>query len=697
MPETSHPGAGIRRYRLAGKATGFPVRTEQVQIPMDDGIRLAATLYVPDAPGPFPAVLESIPYRKDDWTLSRDWPLHGAFAAAGYVSCRLDVRGTGSSEGTAAGEYPEREVLDNLAVIDWLATRDWSTGRVGMFGISWGGFSALLAAARRPPALRAIIPVHFSHDRYNLDVHFVGGTLHVGESVYWPAEMVGENALPPDPERFGPGWREEWLRRLEATPQWPLDWLRHQRRDPFWRAASVGEDWAAIQASVLAIGGLNDGYRDAVLEVLEHVRAPRRGVIGPWGHAWPHDGSPGPSIDGVGLMLGWWDRWLKDEAVAAVDEPMLSLYVVDPPGTFEFPAELPGHWWHIAHWPPPHRVAAPPALYLQGDGAAGLGSLAGDPAAADDAAVSSWAGPPDVGLAAPFWCGYGYPPQGLPGDQRADDARSLLFTSLPLERPVLVAGVARARLWLSADRPVAQVAVRLEAVAPDGRSALIARAVRNLTRLDPSAETPVPLIPGTPVALDLPLSVAGARIPAGHRLRVAVAGAAFPIAWPTPTPVVLTLHHDPARPSALRLPTAAGWSSHAGPDLGLPAFDPPLSEATPGLPAAWRIERDGVAGTTSLVCESGGGDRFPDRDGLVFAADARYRLTVADTFADCRAAGSIRYRLAYPHGPEVVADASMALESDCEAIRLHVALAVAEDGEPVFERTWELAVPRDLL
>ncbi len=172
--------------------------------------------------GPFPALLESIPYRKDDWTLTRDWPLHGAFAAAGYVSCRLDVRGTGSSEGVAEGEYPEREILDNLAVIDWLATRAWSTGGVGMFGISWGGFSALQAAARRPAALRAIIPVHFSHDRYNLDVHYVGGTLHVGESVYWPVEMVGENALPPDPERFGPGWREEWLRRLEATPQWPL-------------------------------------------------------------------------------------------------------------------------------------------------------------------------------------------------------------------------------------------------------------------------------------------------------------------------------------------------------------------------------------------------------------------------------------------------------------------------------------------
>ena len=148
------PGSMTRRYVMDGRAVGHPVRTEQVRIPMGDGIDLAATLYVPDVPssGPFPAVLESIPYRKDDWTLTRDWPLHGAFAAAGYVSCRLDVRGTGSSRGIAEDEYTEREILDNLAVIDWLATQPWSAGTVGMFGISWGGFSALQAAMRRPPA-----------------------------------------------------------------------------------------------------------------------------------------------------------------------------------------------------------------------------------------------------------------------------------------------------------------------------------------------------------------------------------------------------------------------------------------------------------------------------------------------------------------------------------------------------------------
>src|SRR5207342_2909692 len=125
---------------------------------------------------------------------------------------------------------------------------------------------ALQAAMRRPPGLEAIIPVGATHDRYALDVHYIGGTLHVNESVTWPVEMVAENALPPDPERFGPGWRDEWLRRLELTPQWTRTWLQHQRRDDYWRHGSPFVDYDAIEVPVLAMNGFNDGYRDAVLE-----------------------------------------------------------------------------------------------------------------------------------------------------------------------------------------------------------------------------------------------------------------------------------------------------------------------------------------------------------------------------------------------------------------------------------------------
>ena len=695
-----------RRYVVNGIPVGHPVRTEQVRIPMDDDVTLAATLYLPDDPGggPWPAVLESIPYRKDDWTLSRDWPLHGAFAAAGYVSCRLDVRGTGSSEGIAEDEYTEREIVDNLAVIDWLATRPWSTGTVGMFGISWGGFSALQAAMRRPPALRAIVPACFSHDRYHVDVHWWGGARLVGESVYWPVEMVGENALPPDPERYGPGWREEWLRRLDATPQWPLASLRHQRRDAHWTHGSAIEDWGSIEAAVLALGGLNDWYRDSVPATVANVQAPARGILGPWGHAWPHDGAPGPTIDGVGLMTRWWDRWLKGELNGVEEGPALVVHVVEPgPGealpTILEPAELPGRWWGIDRWPPavpaepPALRGAPPApLHLGGDGAVGLGTLAAA-APPPDAPPDTWSGGPAGALAAPFTC-TGSAPQGGPLDQGPDDAVSLVYTSAPLASPALIVGTPEVDLWVAADRPVAQVAVRLEAVGSDGTSALLARGLLNLTRRDSFAD-PAAVVPGEVMAVTVPLTVAGVRIPAGQRLRVAVAGAAFPVAWPPPAPVTLTLHHDADRPSRLRLPTPDGWAPLED-DLGVGAADPGTAEGLAGIDGEWRVERDELAGTTTLVSAFGGGHRFPERDGLLFASDERFRLTAGDDWAHVVAEGSTAYRVAWPGGPAIAADGRLVVRSDAEAFTVEVEVTASEDGTPVFTRRWEERIPRDL-
>lgn len=686
-----------RRYVVEGRPVGHPVRVEQVRIPMDDGVTLAATLYVPDVPGggPWPAVLESIPYRKDDWTLSRDWPLHGAFAAAGYVSCRLDVRGTGSSEGVAEDEYTEREILDNLAVVDWLATRPWSAGTVGMFGISWGGFSALQAAMRRPPALRAIIPACFSHDRYHVDVHWWGGARLIGESVYWPVEMVGENGLPPDPERFGPGWRGEWLRRLEATPQWPFASLRHQRRDDHWRHGSAVEDWGSIDAAVLALGGLNDWYRDAVPATVAGVRAPVRGVVGPWGHAWPHGGTPGPTIDGIGLMTRWWDRWLKGLRNGVENGPALTAFVVEPPlgGAFPTaldPGDLPGRWWSIDRWPP--SPAAPSALHLAGDGAAGLGTLAAAPPPAD-APPATWGGGPAGALTAPFTC-TGSIPQGGPLDQRPDDAGSLAYMTAPLVEPLLVVGNPEVDLWVAADRPIAQVAVRLTAVAPDGASALLARGLLNLTRRRSFAE-PEAVVPGEVMAVTVPLTMTAARLPSGHRLRLAVAGAAFPVAWPPPEPVRLTLFHDATRPSRLRLPAAAGWTP-ATEDLGTGAADPAPAAERPGIPEAWRVERNELAGTTTLVSELGGGHRFAERGGLVFASDERFRITAGDDWATCVAEGRTTYRIVYPDGRQVAVDGSLVVRSDATAFHVRVDLAATEGGAEVFERAWQERIPRDL-
>jgi hypothetical protein len=685
---------------------------------MSDGVHLAATIHRPDAPGAFPALLESIPYRKDDWLIPGHLPIHGEFAARGYVSVLLDIRGTGSSEGVAEDEYTEAEITDNLVVLAWLREQPWCDGSLGMFGISWGGFSALQAAMRRPPGLKAIIPVGATHDRYALDVHYVGGTLHVNESVTWPVEMVAENALPPDPERFGPGWRDEWLRRLESTPQWALEWLRHPRRDDYWRHGSPFVDYEAIQTPVLAMNGFNDGYRDFVLELLEQLSVPRRAVLGPWGHSWPHAGWPEPSIDGLGLMTRWWDRWLKGIENGVDREPMLAAYLAEPTPAVEYPERMPGRWWFADAWPPAReaptwRLGAEGILATEGILAAewvvGAPPLAiGYPPGAPDGSRSiTWEGSPWVGVTAPFWAGSG-PPEGLSVDQRPDEARSMCWTSEPLGEDTVLLGRPVAELWLSASEPVAQVAVKVADVAPDGTSALVARGVLNLTRRG-GLSTAVPMDPGRIERVDVPLQVCGAIVPAGHRLRIAIAGADWPLAWPPPHPTTLTLHHDDAHPSAIRLPVQRGLTT-AGPDLGLPEPLPSLSEPLPAGSIGWpsaAATRTIAPSRSSVVPQSEGGWllsldsedawQLPDR-GLTWWSDEHLRISIGETDpASCRAEGRASIRLTYRDGTAYTSSGRILQSCDAQRIHLHIELSVREGDAVVHEQTWDESFERDLL
>jgi hypothetical protein len=198
------------------------------------------------------------------------------------------------------------------------------------------------------------------------------------------------------------------------------------------------------------------------------------------------------------------------------------------------------------------------------------------------------------------------------------------------------------------------------------------------------------------MAVTIPLTATGARVPVGQRLRVAVAGAAFPVAWPPPAPVTLTLFHDAGRPSRLRLPTPAGWVL-AAEDLGTGVSDPGSAEHLEGIPSTWRVERDELAGTTTLVSEFGGGHRFPERDGLVFAADERFRVTAHDDWATAVAEGSAAYLVAWPDGPTVTADGRLVVASDAEAFTVTASVVATEDGAVVFERTWQERIPRDLV
>ena len=139
----------------------------------------------------------------------------------------------------ATDEYPASEQADLCRVIGWLAEQPWSTGAVGMYGTSYSGFNSLQVAAERPPALKAIIAIYASDDRYTDDVHYTGGAVKLLDLVDYPLYMVALNALPPVPAIAGVDWRERWRERVERLEPWLLRWLEEQADGPYWRQGSV--------------------------------------------------------------------------------------------------------------------------------------------------------------------------------------------------------------------------------------------------------------------------------------------------------------------------------------------------------------------------------------------------------------------------------------------------------------------------
>src|SRR4029453_11935054 len=150
------------------------------------------------------------PYRKRDGTSPRDESTYPVFAAAGIAGVRVDIRGSGESDGVIDGEYTPLELANAVELIEWIAAQPWSNGSVGMMGISWGGFNCLQVAALRPKPLKAVLSVCSTDDRYADDIHYMGGCL-LNDNHWWGAIMLGFQSRPADPLLFGAGWRDNWL------------------------------------------------------------------------------------------------------------------------------------------------------------------------------------------------------------------------------------------------------------------------------------------------------------------------------------------------------------------------------------------------------------------------------------------------------------------------------------------------------
>jgi putative CocE/NonD family hydrolase len=548
--------------------TEFPRRVHVIRhtwIPMSDRSRLAARIWLPEdaEEDPVPAVMEYIPYRKNDALALRDAPIHAYFAGNGYASVRVDLRGSGDSDGIMLDEYLPQEQSDGLDALRWLAVQPWCTGKVGIIGKSWGGFNGLQIASHAPPELGAVISVASTDDRYADDVHYMGGCMLSATQLSWASTMFAYNARPPDPHVVGDKWREQWLERMRATPPFVEQWVRHQRRDDFWKQGSVCEDFSAIKCPVYMVGGWADAYRNAVLRFLADYPGPCKGIIGPWAHVYPEVGVPGPAIGFLQEAVRWWDRWLKDTENGIMDEPKLRVYV--PDAVRSAPRETwPGRWVALDSWP-----AA--AVENEVHALSGPGVLGGEPGLESEVQVSS----PEALLSDPgIWGGLGGPIDQA-GDQRAADGQSLCFDTQPLVEGVEVLGFPVARLEIAVDRPLALLAARLCDVWPDGASRLITRGFLNLTHRSGHERLEV-LVPGERYTVEVKLNSIACSVPAGHRLRLSVSTSYWPWIWPSPERVRLSVYVG-AR-SQLELPALTrGFPSHEPP----PHFFDPEEAPTP--------------------------------------------------------------------------------------------------------------------
>jgi uncharacterized protein len=667
----------------------FPceVVEHRLRIPMSDGTHLAGRVWRPETSGerPVPAVLEFIPYRQRDLTAVRDSMHHPYLAGHGFAGVRVDLRGSGDSEGVLTDEYLEQELCDAEEVLAWLAAQPWCSGRTGMMGISWGGFNALQVAARRPPSLGAIVAVSFTDDRYADDVHYMGGCL-LTDNLSWASTMLAYNSCPPDPEVVGERWREMWHERLHGSGLWLAEWLRHQHRDDYWRHGSVCEDYAAIQVPVLAASGWADGYTNAVFRLLAALDVPRKGLVGPWTHKYPHLGQPGPAVGFLQELVRWWDRWLCDADNGVMDEPMLRIWMQEtvPPATTY--AERPGRWIGEASWPSPQ---VQPVAHPLGDHRL----LAPGARPADVPERLTVSSPLSVGQFAGKWCSYNAPPD-LPYDQREEDGGSLVFDGPLLTERLEILGAPVVELEFAVDRPVAMVAVRLSDVAPDGRATRISYGLRNLTHRDGYAR-PEALVPGERHRVPVVLKALAQALPPGHRLRLSISTSYWPLAWPAPEPVTLTVF--PAS-STLVLPVRPdpGAAELPVPFPGEPEVARPVTttQLRPGR-QRWAVTRDLVDHSAALeVVKDLGVVRFDDVDlELARSADERYSW-VADDVGSVR--GEVTWTMGFARGDWAVETRTRTvLTSTPTDFRLYAQLDAYEGDERVFAHSWRLTIPRD--
>jgi uncharacterized protein len=646
---------------------------EQASIPMKDGVRLAATLYMPDGAKPgekFPALLEYLPYRKDDGTAAGDYPKHAYFARRGYVGVRVDIRGFGASEGVPPErEYSEQEQVDAEQIIAWLARQPWCNGNVGMFGISWGGFTAMQMAMRHPPALKAILAVHATAELFHDDVHYVDGMAHVDEfelNMDMAEGWVGAPEYSLDEKVLGP--------RFDSPP-WSLLYLKHQHDGPFWRERV--RPLSEITTPTFLIGGLQDGYRDNVTDMLMKSKAPIKAIVGPWNHSFPNEPDFGPKVEWRDQAVLWFDYWLKGRATGVLDDPRLVIFVQHwhpPDPTLQ---EVPGEWRREDVWPP--KDATDTTLYLHDNHT--LEATAGVQATHRLKYI------PTVGVEAGFWWGE------LLSDPRPVDAFSLVYDSMPLEHEVAILGRPHALLRASATAPLADWFARLSDVAPDGTVTQITGAGLNGAQRESMSE-PRDLEPGKVYALDIEMHLTSWIFPRGHRVRVAISNALWPMVLPTPYSMTTALVLGGDGGSRIVLPVVPLHGEAA------PEFSPPQpSEERTDIknegfpwPGDWTVERDEAHQKTTVHWKGKDGYEYPwgtenDFESLTYEGDDAHPET-------CSVDGEAESVFALK-GRTLVWRGHLLVTTDQKNFYYKYTRELLKDRQVIKSKTWQETIPRD--
>jgi len=500
---------------------GFSTSEDQ-WITLKDGTKLATRIWMPDCAKdkPVPTVLEYLPYRKRGGTDPRDESTYPVFAAAGIAGVRVDIRGSGESDGVIDGEYTPRELSDACEILEWIAAQPWSNGNVGMMGISWGGFNCLQVAALKPPQLKAVISIASSVDRYNDDIHYKNGT-HLSTHLSWAGTMLAYQSRSPDIDLVGDKWKDMWLERLEGQPFFMEEWLSHQRRDDFWKHASICEDFKGFPVPALVIAGWADGYRNTPLKAIEGLQEKGKAIIGPWVHKYPHFAWPKPRMDFHGEAIAWWKHWLGDEDNNAEELPQMRAYILDGPRPALRREKDPGYWIAKSSWETPQTE-------MLTVGADNLLNMTGASEGIGEVYLRS---PLDTGMTGGEWFTM-KPDAEIAGDQRPDNGGSLTFETAPLNEEAVYLGAPEVTLDLACDADWENLAVRIIDVHPDGTETRACYGVLNLAHRNGN-ENPEPMQHGKKTRITMRLDAMGYRFAPGHRIKVAFSTSYWPIILPS--------------------------------------------------------------------------------------------------------------------------------------------------------------------